>query len=216
MKITPKEFKIPAKVLDFSSTKYMTDLEKKKIYISFVKFLNNHFKFSLFTKAMYQHFTNHCGFIAHYNLHGFYGEYFETAASFHFNVNGYTTPMHECMGNVNRKSTLDRGEQFYAIYEEMNGSRDGLGDFIGTLLNNRNWGAYSDYNDLDNAIKDAIGEYKEIWKKEIKKAKEASTTESKIAFVKEAPMVKTKEVAGQPKKTGQTSIFDFFDLGGVA
>lgn len=170
MKLTPKNFNIKAKVLDFSSTQYMTDLEKKKIYISFVKFLNNHFKFSCFNKAMYHHFTNHCGFIAHYNLHGFYGEYFETPASFHYNVNGYTTPMHECMGNVNRKSTLSASEQFFAIYNEMNGMRRGVGDFIDTLLSNQNWGGYSDYRDLDNAIKDAISDYKEIWVSEIRKA----------------------------------------------
>jgi len=253
--LSVKEFKIKAKVLDFSSTQYMTDLEKKKIYIGFMKLLNNHFKWSCFNKDLYQHFTSHCGFSAHYNIYGFYGEYFATAASFHFNVNEYATPMHECMGNVNRKSTLSRGEQFYAIYEEMNGMRSGIGEFYDKIMKNQNWGGYSDYADLDRAIKDALSEYKILWIQEIKKAikvKEASTpkeekpvsdftrikevaesslgiitrvkaavrtteTEPKIAFIKEAPMeTKTVIVDKQPLKTGQTSIFDFFDLGGVA
>ena len=171
--LKPKNFNIKAKSLSFESVKFMTDLDKKKIYVNFVKLLNNHFKFTLFKKNLYEHFHQHCGFIAHYNLHGFYGEYFETAANFHFNVNGYKNPMHECGGNLNSKSTLSHGEQFYAIYEELNGSRDGLGEFYDKIGSNMNYGGYGDYADLDNAIKDAFSEYMEIWREEIKKAVKA-------------------------------------------
>lgn len=180
-----KNFNIKAKSLSFESVKYMTDLDKKKIYINFVKLLNNHFKRTLFKKDLYQHFTNHCGFIAHYNIHGFYGEYFETAANYHFNVNGYSNPMHECGGNLNSKSTLSHGEQFYAIYEELNGSRDGLGEFYNSIMSNQNWGAYSDYRDLDNAIKEAFSEYMEIWREEIRKAVKAYSQFSKNEEVAE-------------------------------
>lgn len=171
--LKPKNFDIKAKSFSFESVKYMTDLEKKKVYINFVKLLNNHFKHTLFKKNLYQHFTNHCGFIAHYNINGFYGEYFETAANFHFNVNGYSNAMSEYSGNLNKKSTLSHAEQFYTIYEEINGSNSGLGDFYDTIMSNQNWGACSDYKDLDDAIKEAFNEYMSIWVDEIKKAVKA-------------------------------------------
>jgi len=171
--LKPKNFKIKAVSKKFESVEFMTDLEKSKIYVSFVKLLNNHFKRTLFKKNLYQHFMTHCGFIAHYNIHGFYGEYFETAAKFHFNVNNYSNPMHECGGILNEKSMLSHGEQFYAIYEEINASRNGLGEFYDSIMSNQNWGAYSDYRDLDDAIKEAFSEYMEIWRGEIKKAVQA-------------------------------------------
>ncbi|GAI61754.1 unnamed protein product [marine sediment metagenome] len=31
-----------------------------------------------FTKALYEHLINHCSFIAHYDIHGFYATYFES------------------------------------------------------------------------------------------------------------------------------------------
>lgn len=182
--LKPKKFNIKAKNIRFESAKYLTDLEKKKIYINFVKFLNNHFSQSTFKKNLYEHFHLHCGFIAHYNIHGFYGEYFETAAKFHYNVNGVNHKIHECGGNLNCKSSYPQGELFYAIYEEMNGGRDGLGAFIDTLLNNRNYGGYAEYRDLDEAIKDAFNTYLEIWREEIKKAVKAYNEFSKDKKVK--------------------------------
>lgn len=163
--LKPKKFNIKAKAIRFTSTQFMTDLEKAKVYINFIKFLNNHFSQSTFQKNLYQHFHLHCGFIAHYNQHGFYGEYFETAAKFHYNVNGVNHKMHEGGGNLNCKSTLSQGELFYAIYEEMNsgGKYDGLHGFISTLLNNRNYGGYAEYCDLNDAIREAISDYKETW-----------------------------------------------------
>lgn len=182
-KLRIKDFRIKPKVLDFSSVQFMTDLEKKKIYIGFVELLNNHFKWSCFDKALYQHFTSHCGFSAHYNIYRFYGEYFKTADSFHYNVNGCASPMYEYMGNVNRESSLSDEEQFYAIYKEMNSCPlDGIGAFVNTLLSNQSLGSSSAYADLNIAIKDAINEYKEIWIEEIKLVYNESTSikESRI------------------------------------
>jgi len=183
--LKPKNFKIKAKSLHFKSVEFMTDLEKKKIYINFIKLLNNHFKRTLFKKNLYEHFHCHCGFIAHYNIDGFYGEYFETAAKYHFNVNGYSNPMSEYAGNLNQSSTLSNGEQFYAIYEEINSNRDGLGGFYDTIMSNQNWGACSDYKDLDDAIKNAFSEYLEIWREEIRKAVKAYDKFSKDEKVAE-------------------------------
>ncbi|MFA6195278.1 MAG: hypothetical protein WC656_01385 [Sulfurimonas sp.] len=171
--LKPKKFNIKAKSLSFESVQFMTDLEKKKIYINFVSFLNNHFSHTTFKKNLYQHFTNHCGFIAHYNINGFYGEYFGTAAKYHQVVNDVTPPQSEYCGIDMRKPNISNGEAFYRIYEEINGSRNGLGDFYDTIMSNRNWGAYSDYRDLDDAIKEAFSEYMSIWIDEIKKAVKA-------------------------------------------
>ena len=171
--LKPKNFKIKAQSLSFESVQFMTDLEKKKVYINFVKLLNNHFKNTLFKKNLYTHFYCNCGFIAHGNIHGFYGEYFETAARYHFNVNDYSTPISDYGGNMNIESTLSHGEQFYAIYEEINGTRSGLGEFYNSIMSNQNWGEDSDFKDLDDAIKNAFSEYMETWIEEIRKAVKA-------------------------------------------
>ncbi len=225
--LKPKNFKIKAKSIAFESTKFINDLDKKKIYINFVKLLNNHFKFTLFKKNLYQHFHTHCGFIAHYNLHGFYGEYFETASTYHFNVNNYSTPAHECMGYMNQSSTLSHGEQFYAIYEEINGSREGLGSFISNLLNQHCYN--DDYSDINAALKEAISEYLEIWRLEIRKAikaydkysKDEKAQQLKIAQKKVKLNIKTlatetSNIEDETSHTinlssGQSNLFDFLE-----
>lgn len=202
--LKPKNFNIKAKSISFQSVKNMTDLEKKKVYINFVKLLNNHFKFTLFKKNLYEYFHLHCGFIAHYNLNGFYGEYFETAANYHYNVNGYTNPMNEYAGNLNCNSDLSHGEQFYAIYKELNGSPNGLGEFYNTIMSNQNWGAYSDYKDLDDAIKEAFSEYVSIWRMQLKKA------------IKDWDNYKKEQEQEQEQEyvihKSQTTLFDFMEV----
>jgi len=194
-----KNFAIKAKVLDFKSVEFMTDLEKKKVYINFVKLLNNHFKFTLFKKNLYQYFIGHCGFIAHTNLNGFYGEYFETASTFHYNVNGYKTPLHECSGNMNVNSDLPNSELLYAIYAELNGSREGLGEFYDNI--NSNSSRNDDYQDIDNALKDAFFEYLEKFREEIRKAVKLNNQSKKVSEPKEAP-----------QKATPTNLFDFMGV----
>lgn len=191
-----KKFNIQAKPKEFESVKYMTDSEKAKIYKNFVSFLNNHFSFSTFKKNLYEHFHLHCGFIAHYNIYGFYGEYFGTAALFHCNVMNYDTPMHECMGNLNRKSYKAHSELFYAIYEEMNGRREGIGEFMDVLLHNRHYGSYSDYKDLDDAMQEAISEYFEMWRDLIR---DAIRTQNKISHNEEIMEIKKEQEALKAK-----------------
>jgi len=220
-----KNFKIKAKSFNFESVNFMTDLEKAKIYVAFVKLLNNHFKFTLFKKNLYNHFTSHCGFIAHYNMNGFYGEYFKTAAKFHFNVNEYSNPMSENSGNLNVKSTLSHGEQFYAIYAEINGSRSGLGEFYNQLTS-PSWN--DDYEDLNNALRDAFSEYLEIWREEIKKAIKAKNKFSKedeekskkptTSLLSIQPTLDVKAVEANTEQVvslevgTQMSLFDFMEV----
>jgi len=195
-----KNFALKAKVLNFKSVEFMTDLEKKKVYINFVKLLNNHFKFTLFKKNLYQYLIGHCGFIAHYNLNDFYGEYFETASKFHFNVNGYKSPEHECSGNMNVSSANSNGELFYAIYEELNGSRRGLGEFFDHITSNPSWN--DDYRDINDALKDAFHEYLEKFREEIRKAIKLNNQSVK----KEVSKPKA------PQKATPTNLFDFMGV----
>lgn len=167
--LKPKKFTIKPKSIKFNSDG-MTDLEKKKVYINFVSFLNNHFSRTTFKKNLYNHFYQHCGFIAHYNIDGFYGEYFLVGAKFNKLAFNKPLPQSEYIGYVKVSNDESVNESFYAVYEELNGSPDGLGSFYNTIINNRNWGGYSDYKDLDDAIKEVFLEYMELFREEIKKA----------------------------------------------
>ena len=67
MKITKEQFK---------ETKFMSKLEKYQIAKHFKRFVENGFKLQDFNKKVYEHLHLHNGFIAHYNINGFYHEYF--------------------------------------------------------------------------------------------------------------------------------------------
>lgn len=171
-----QNFKLKVENFEFEDVKFMTSTQKFKIYKNFVSFLNNHFKPTSFKKDIYEHCHLHCGFIAHYNINGFYGEYFGTAARFHKIANGFEKEPTEYDGfyvgglKHEGKDSLSAKQAFYQIYEELNGTRNGLGAFYDTIINNRNYGGYGDYADLDKAIKDAFYKYLETWRYEIKLA----------------------------------------------
>ena len=61
----------------FTDAKFMTAQEKALVLKSWERFLRNSMKREHFTKRLYEHLHLHCGFIAHYNILGFYTEYFE-------------------------------------------------------------------------------------------------------------------------------------------
>jgi hypothetical protein len=61
-------------------TKFMTAIEKEKVLKHWKAFLKSGFSRRSFTKLLYHHLMQNCSFIAHYNIHGFYGEYFGNAA----------------------------------------------------------------------------------------------------------------------------------------
>lgn len=174
-----KNFKIKEGSYTFEDVKYLCAAEKKKIYKGFVSFLNNHFKHTNFTKSIYQHCHLHCGFIAHYNINGFYGEYFATAATLQkiaFNVekqpseyDGYYVGSTAYAGT----DSLMAKHAFYKLYEELTSSKEGLGDFYGAFSGRRGYMGASmdgDYGDLNTAIKEAFHSYLEEWEELITKA----------------------------------------------
>ena len=58
-------------------TQFMTAKEKTATLKAWETFLKYGCKREHFTKALYHHLMQHCSFIAHYDINGFYCEYFE-------------------------------------------------------------------------------------------------------------------------------------------
>jgi len=61
----------------FTNAQFMTAREKELVLKNWERFLRLGLRKAHFTRRLYEHLHLHCGFIAHYNIHGFYSEYFE-------------------------------------------------------------------------------------------------------------------------------------------
>lgn len=64
--------------VQFHDTAFMAASEKHKVVNDWKTFLKFGLKRKHFTKRLYMHLHLHSGFIAHYNLYGFYSTYFES------------------------------------------------------------------------------------------------------------------------------------------
>jgi len=62
--------------VSFTDTQFVTAKQKSQVLRHWTKFLKGGFKKEDFTKQLYHHLTQHCGFIAHYDIEGFYSVYF--------------------------------------------------------------------------------------------------------------------------------------------
>ena len=58
-------------------SRFMSAQEKEKVLRQWELFLKSGLSKDKFTKSLYHHLIQHCSFIAHYDLHGFYSTYFE-------------------------------------------------------------------------------------------------------------------------------------------
>jgi len=63
--------------VSFTDVQFMTAKEKMLVLKSWETFLKHGLKKQHFTKRLYEHLHLHSGFIAHYNIWGFYSTYFE-------------------------------------------------------------------------------------------------------------------------------------------
>jgi len=61
----------------FTDVEFMTAREKELALKNWKTFLKYGLQQKHFTKRLYEHLHLHCGFIAHYDIHGFYSTYFE-------------------------------------------------------------------------------------------------------------------------------------------
>ena len=66
--------------MNFTDTEFMTAQEKSTVLKQWRTFLQSGLKKEHFTKMIYKHLHLHCGFIAHYDIHGFFSTYFESRA----------------------------------------------------------------------------------------------------------------------------------------
>ncbi len=62
-------------------SKFFSAAEKSKVLKHWERFLKSGMDKDKFTRALYDHLINHCSFIAHYDIHGFYATYFESGDS---------------------------------------------------------------------------------------------------------------------------------------
>ena len=98
----------------FTDVEFMTAKEKELVLRNWETFLKHGLKKGHFTKRLYDHLHLHCGFIAHYNIHGFYSTYFEA---------GQDTQRffeHFC----NHTTTMDYDDLHTAMREVYNKYRD--------------------------------------------------------------------------------------------
>ncbi len=58
-------------------SKFMSAAEKSKVLKHWEAFLKSGLEKDKFTRVLYDHLIQNCHFIAHYDIHGFYGTYFE-------------------------------------------------------------------------------------------------------------------------------------------
>ena len=61
--------------MKFTNAKFLSAKEKERVFRAWCRFLKNRFKRTCFTRALYHHLMQHCGFIAHYDIHGWICEY---------------------------------------------------------------------------------------------------------------------------------------------
>ncbi len=60
----------------FTDAKFTSAKDKRLTLKAWITFLKRGLKRQHFTKRLYKHLIQHCSFIAHYNLNGFYSYYF--------------------------------------------------------------------------------------------------------------------------------------------
>ena len=102
----------------FNDVEFMTAKEKQLVLKNWKAFLKYGLKRQHFTRRLYEHLHLYCGFIAHYNIHGFYSTYFEAGQD------------------------TERFFDHFCTYTKAN------------------YGANSDYADINTAMRDVYQEYK--------------------------------------------------------
>lgn len=178
-----KDFKIkPEQNIVFEDVEFMSANEKMKVYKKWIQFLNTHFKQTQFTKHLYNHLYQHCGYIAHYNLNGFYGNYFGHG-------------LHSTLENFD-KNNLHAKKIFYDVYRDLFKSRGAdtyLKGFVDNWNGTNHMGVHyrGDYEDLNTAMRDILIEYYMQWEDLI------STANSKLEQAKELKVIKEKKLQRQ-------------------
>lgn len=62
---------------ELKDTKFMSADEKRRVLRAWDKFLKGNLSRDCFSHTLYHHLVQHCEFIAHFDINGFYATYFE-------------------------------------------------------------------------------------------------------------------------------------------
>jgi hypothetical protein len=114
----------------FKDSQFMTAEEKCKVIKDWEKFLAGGLNRQDFTKSLYRHLILHCSFIAHYDIHGFYAEYFKNGDD--------TLRFLSQFDRANGCRSIEYGEDYW--------------------IRNGN-DVSSQYSDINNAMADVAGKY---------------------------------------------------------
>lgn len=100
----------------FTDVEFMTAKEKGMVLKKWETFLRHGLKKQHFTKRLYEHLHLQCGFIANFNIHGFYSTYFEAGQDrerFFKHFCNYTTANYGANSDYDDVNTAMR-----QVYEE--------------------------------------------------------------------------------------------------
>jgi hypothetical protein len=102
----------------FTDVEFMRAKEKQLVLKNWKMFLANGLKQEHFTKRLYNHLHLHCGYIAHYNIGGFYSTYFESGPDIESFFEAFMTNTAEHWGaNIDYKDINDAMRAVYQQYE---------------------------------------------------------------------------------------------------
>lgn len=226
-----KNFKLSTPSVEMTDSQFMSSYEKGDILKKWVAFLSNHFKPTLFNKKLYQHLSTHCGYIAHYNADGFYGNYFESPAQFHWLAFGVKKKPSEydgywVGGNHVGVNAIESKEAFLLIYEEIKLSRRvhvndaRLSGFFWMWGSARDYIFRGDYGDLNSAMKMVYEEYVAQWEKLVEdaeqkrireeiKSQRARVNKTLTDAAEQLEHIEREVPIAMPKKSAQFSLLDF-------
>jgi hypothetical protein len=100
----------------FKDVEFMTAREKELVLKNWRNFLKNGLQKQHFTKRLYEHLHLHCGYIANFNIHGFFSVYFEAGQDterFFEHFCNYTAANYGANGDYGDVNTAMR-----QVYEE--------------------------------------------------------------------------------------------------
>lgn len=190
-----KPFKLKAKQIEFEDVEFMSARDKQLVYKKWVSFVSGHFKYSSFSKRLYEHLHLHCGYIAHYNINGFYGTYFYEASALQKAAFGNDTPSSE-YGGIHTQDQPSFGPEheqskrfFIDVYRDMfkpSGSDMGLKNFLANWRSRSGYAFSGPYGDLNAAMRDTLVEYMQAFENvildanaELKKARRSEAVKLK-------------------------------------
>ena len=108
----------------FKDVQFMTAKEKELVLRNWNTFLRHGLKKQHFNERLYEHLHLHCGYIANYDIHGFYSTYFEAgqdAERFFERFCTYTAQNYGANGDYEDLNTAMR--KVYDEYKEVIGKK---------------------------------------------------------------------------------------------